>query len=395
MTYFVGIDIAKYKHDCFVMDENGEVFKEPFSFDNDVIGFNTLLNVLNSIDSKHEKRIGFESTGHYGSNLKLFLERNGYSFQEYNPLLLNRHFKSETLRRCKTDKVDCQMISKYLFEKRDTYKPNPNSYYHLECLKSLCRLRTSLVDERSLQLVRITNVMDKMFPELKAFFGKQGFRASTALYILENYSCPSKISNMTKASYDKMKSELRRTIAYSKFIKIKEAAKNTIGNEDEILVFELKLYLELFKELDTKIQDIESKILSEFSEMKCHISTITGIGDITAAGILSEIGDFSKFSNPNQVLAYAGLEPSRSDSGTVTDSKGKMVKHGSPHLRRHLMTTAGNILAFNPVLYDYYHKKRNEGKSHTVALSHVAKRLVRIIFYLEKNDTDFNIEKMR
>mgnify|MGYP004448552451 FL=1 len=129
--------------------------------------------------------------------------------------------------------------------------------------------------------------------------------------------------------------------------------------------------------------------------MKCHISSVAGISDITAAGILSEIGDFSKFNNPNQVLAYAGLEPSRSDSGTIEGAKGRMVKHGSPHLRRYLMTAAGAILRHNPILYDYYLKKRNEGKCHTVALSHVAKRLVRILFYLEKHDTDFDIEKMK
>ena len=395
MTYFIGIDIAKHKHDCCVVNENGEIIKESFTFTNDASGFNTLLNVFTSLDPSQEKRIGLQSTGHYGSNLKLFLERNGYNFQEYNPLLLNRHFKSETLRRCKTDKVDAKKISLYLFEKRDNYSPNPNSFYHLECLKSLCRLRTSLIDERSLQLVRITNVMDKMFPEFKGFFGNQGFNAASALYILEHYSTPSKIARMNLSSYDKMKSELRNPISYSKLQKIKETAKNTVGNEDEILVFELRIYLDLYHELDNKIQETESKSLAEFSEMKGHISSVAGISDITAAGILSEIGDFSKFNNPNQVLAYAGLEPSRSDSGTIEGAKGRMVKHGSPHLRRYLMTAAGAILRHNPILYDYYLKKRNEGKCHTVALSHVAKRLVRILFYLEKHDTDFDIEKMK
>ena len=158
MTYYVGLDLAKYKHDCFVMDENGEVIRDSFSFSNDVIGFNTLLNALNTLDPRQEKRIGLEATGHYGSNLKIFLERNGYSFMEFNSLLVYRHFKSETLRRTKNDKVDARMISSYLYTKE--YKPNPNSSYHLNCLKSLTRLRESVIDERSLQLIRITNIMD-------------------------------------------------------------------------------------------------------------------------------------------------------------------------------------------------------------------------------------------
>ena len=392
MTYFIGIDLAKYKHDCFIMDQNGEVIRDSFSFTNDSEGFNTLLNVLNSLDSNQEKRIGFESTGHYGSNLKIFLERNGYSFMEFNPLLVYRHFKSETLRRTKNDKVDARKISSYLYTRE--YKPNPNSSYHLNCLKSLTRTRNALIKERTRHIIHMTNILDVMFPEFRPQFKDTGLKSATAIYLLENYGSPSKMANMTKTSYDKMKSKLRHTISYAKFIKIKELARNTVGNEDEILTFELNTYLELFKELDKKIQNVEDKIINEFSTMKCHISSIKGIGIITAAGILAEIESIDKFDNPGQLCAFAGIEPSENQSGTH-DGGGKMVKHGSPHLRNYLMQTAEKMLIHNPVLYEYYLKKRDEGKHHNVALSHVARRLTRIIFYLEKNDTDFNIEKMR
>ena len=392
MTYFIGIDLAKYKHDCFIMDQNGEVIRDSFSFTNDSEGFNTLLNVLNSLDSNQEKRIGFESTGHYGSNLKIFLERNGYSFMEFNPLLTYRHFKSETLRRTKNDKVDARKISSYLYTRE--YKPNPNSSYHLNCLKSLTRTRNALIKERTRHIIHMTNILDVMFPEFRPQFKDTGLKSATAIYLLENYGSPSKMANMTKTSYDKMKSKLRHTISYAKFIKIKELARNTVGNEDEILIFELNIYLELFKELEKKIQCIEDKIINEFSTMKCHISSIKGIGIITAAGILAEIESIDKFDNPGQLCAFAGIEPSENQSGTH-DGGGKMVKHGSPHLRNYLMQTAEKMLIHNPVLYEYYLKKRDEGKHHNVALSHVARRLTRIIFYLEKNDTDFNIEKMR
>ena len=378
MTYFIGIDLAKYKHDCFIMDQNGEVIRDSFSFTNDSEGFNTLLNVLNSLDSNQEKRIGFESTGHYGSNLKIFLERNGYSFMEFNPLLTYRHFKSETLRRTKNDKVDARKISSYLYTRE--YKPNPNSSYHLNCLKSLTRTRNALIKERTRHIIHMTNILDVMFPEFRPQFKDTGLKSATAIYLLENYGSPSKMANMTKTSYDKMKSKLRHTISYAKFIKIKELARNTVGNEDEILTFELNIYLELFKELDKKIQNVEDKIINEFSTMKCHISSIKGIGIITAAGILAEIESIDKFDNPGQLCAFAGIEPSENQSGTH-DGGGKMVKHGSPHLRNYLMQTAEKMLIHNPVLYEYYLKKRDEGKHHNVALSHVARRLTRIIFY--------------
>ena len=86
--YFIGIDISKYKHDCFIMNENNQVIRGSFSFDNSQEGFNTFLDVLKSLDRSQEIKIGLEATGHYGNNLKLFLNDNGYSFMEFNPLLI-------------------------------------------------------------------------------------------------------------------------------------------------------------------------------------------------------------------------------------------------------------------------------------------------------------------
>ena len=390
MTYYVGLDLAKYKHDCFIMDENGEVIRDSFSFNNDLIGFNTLLNALNALDPNQEKRIGLEATGHYGSNLKIFLEGNDYSFMEINPLLISRFLKATTLRRTKTDKIDAKLIALYLMTV--DYKVYPLKSYHLRNLKSLCRSRDSLVKERSLQLVKLTNVLDLVFPEFKPFFNKS-LKSSTALYLLENYTAPSKIARLTKESYSKMKSKLHKTISYARFVELKELAKNTVGSEDSILTFELNLYLDLFKELDSKINEIESLIIEEYKTMDSHIHTIPGIGTVSAAGIYSEIGEISKFNNADQLVAFAGLDVSRYQSGE-SDVTGKMVKHGSSYLREYLMNVAETSLIHNPSLYEYYLNKRKD-KTHRVALSHVAKKLVRIIFSLEKNNTNFDMTKMR
>ena len=391
MTCFIGLDLAKFKHDCFIMNEYGEIIRNSFSFTNDQPGFNTLRDVLNSLDPSQEKRIGLEATGHYGSNLKIFLEDNNFSFMEFNPILISRFSKATTLRRTKTDKIDAHLIAIYL--STVDYKPYPVKSYHIRNLKSLCRARDSLVKERSLQLVKLTNVLDLVFPEFKPFFNGN-LKSSTALYILENYGTVNKIANMNIDSYNKMKSKLRKTISYARFSQLKMLARNTIGNNDKIINFELRLYLELFKELDSKISDIESLILEEYRIVNSHIHSIPGIGMISAAGIYSEIGNFSRFNNPDQLLAFAGLDPSRCQSGE-SDYKGHMVKHGSSFLRQYLMNVAETSLIHNPKLYEYYLKKRNEGKPHRVALSHVAKRLVRIIFYLEKNNSDFDENKMR
>lgn len=102
--YFIGIDISKYKHDCFITTETGEVIVENFSFQNTNEGLNQLLDLLKSLDCSKQFRIRFEATGHYGMNLKLFLEKNDYSFMEFNPNMVKQFIKSQTLRKTKADK---------------------------------------------------------------------------------------------------------------------------------------------------------------------------------------------------------------------------------------------------------------------------------------------------
>jgi len=373
------------------MDQDGTVIRDSFSFSNDKTGFALLLSVLDSLDPSHEKRIGFESTGHYGLNLMCFLESHDLSFMEINPILIKRFSSATTLRRTKTDKADAALITSYLTTVE--YITYPTQSYHIHSLKSLTRSRDTLVRQRSQQLVMITNVMDKIFPEFKPFFNKS-LKSSTAMYILRNYTVPSKIASMNSESYRKMSSKLRKTISYARFSKLRELAKNTVGQEDECLTFELHTYLELYQSLDSKIKEVEAYIEAEFKKVQSHIQTIKGIGWISAASIYSEYGGVENFQTPNQMLAYAGLDPSRNESGEHA-YKGHMVKHGSSHLRYVLLNCAEMVIIHDPIFYEYYRKKREEGKHHRVALTHVARKLIRIIFFLEKNDTDYDPKKMR
>ena len=189
--YFVGIDVSKYKHDCFICSETGEVIEENLSFQNTNEGFTQLLNLLNSLNNNHEIRIGFEATGHYGMNLKLFLEKNNYSFMEFNSALVKQFIKGQTLRRTKTDKKDAFQITKYLMSV--DYKPHPKQFYHKFSLKSLSRKRDKLVTQRSYYLNQITNILDLIFPEFKPLFDNEF--SITSLYILSKYKTPDKITS--------------------------------------------------------------------------------------------------------------------------------------------------------------------------------------------------------
>ena len=379
---YIGIDISKYKHDCFICNDTGEVIVENFSFENTKKGFQQFLDLLKPYDNSNV-HIGLEATGHYGLNLKLFLEKNNYSFIEFNPLLVKEFKKSLTLRRTKTDKVDAIVICQKLMSV--PYKPNSKLFYHKYSIKSLSRLRDSLVKQRSKYMVQLTNILDIVFPEFKSFFNNRF--SSTSLYLLNKYRSAEKIANMR--DFDTPNKLSKGHFTYAKFAKLKELAKNSIGESNEVFEIELQTLISLYNEIDSKINSIDKQISTIIKELNPPTLSIPGIGELTTAVIISEYGDFNRFSNADKLLSFAGLEPGIYQSGTIL-TNGKMVKRGSGYLRYSLMNIANVVIRYNPIFYDFYLKKRSEGKTHRVALSHVCKKLLRVIYKLETQNIQFD-----
>ncbi len=388
--YFVGIDISKYKHNCFITTETGEVICDGLTIQNNHNGFIKLKKVLETIGSSNQIRIGFEATGHYALNLKLFLEKAHYSFMEFNPVLLSKFNRSQTLRRTKTDAIDCASIARWLMTV--DYKPYQFGFYHMYSLKSLTRLRDSLVRQRSFYMVKMTNVLDHIFPEFKPFF-KERFSA-TALYILQKYRSADKISRMHSKSYDELRKVSRGKFSMQRFLQLRQLAKNTIGENNTLFEAQLKSLLSLYRQSTIQINTLDDEIFHLIKDLNPKILTIPGIGPNSAAIIISEFGNISKFKSPNQMLSFAGLEPGYYQSG-ISEHKGRMVKRGSSHLRYAIMNCCMPLIQHNMVFAEYYAKKRNEGKPYRVAMSHVAKKLIRVIYTLETNNIPFDSSKLR
>ena len=388
--YFIGIDISKYKHDCCIISAADQKVVSKVTIKNNKAGFDELLTIINSLSNPEDIRIGFESTAHYALNLELFLENSLLTFMEVNPVLISEYKKSKTLRRTKTDSVDCESIARWLMTVE--YKPHSKGFYHAYSLKSLTRLRDKLIRQRSFYLVKITNVLDHTFPEFKPFFNER--LSKTALYLLENYGSAEKMARMNSASYEKLRSLSRGKFSPQQFLQLKELAANTVGVNNSIFDVELNSLLSLYKSLVKEIDTIEKEINKLIEEVHPHYISIPGIGPLSAAVIYSEYGDISNFSNPGQMLAFAGIEPGINESGTESHG-GKMVKRGSSQLRYTLINCCLPLIRFDMTFATYYAKKRGEGKPHRVAITHVAKKLIRVIYALERQDIDFNAQKLR
>ena len=164
-----------------------------------------------------------------------------------------------------------------------------------------------------------------------------------------------------------------------------EAARNSISSVTPAKSLKLKHTIKLIGELDDEISEIEAAIKQIVDSLGTTILTIPGIGYATAASILAEVGDFSNFETPDKILAFAGMSPSTYQSGQLSNCYAHMEKRGSKYLRFALYNATKYVCKWDSNFAAYLAKKRSEGKHYNVAISHAAKKLVRLIFALEKS----------
>lgn len=381
---YIGIDVAKDKHDCFICNSEGEVLADVFTVSNSKDGFDTLLQSIVSCTGNGEKtKIGLEATGHYSYNLLGFLLDNGLPTYVINPLHTNLFRKSQSLRKTKTDKVDARTIASMLMSDV-SLKPYTNIAYHNSELKSLTRYRFDKVKERAKLKSSVSRLVTILFPELEKLVPTLHMASVYALlYEFPSAQCIANahLTRLTNLLYSASKGRYNRDTA----IKFRNAARSSIGTHMTAKALELKHTISLIGELTSEINDIEKEIETIMDKINSPITTIPGIGTNMAAMIIAEIGDFNNFDNPDKILAFAGLSPSTYQSGKLTNCYAHMEKRGSKYLRYALFNAAKFVCNWNPVFADYLSKKRSEGKHYYVAISHAAKKLVRLIFALEKS----------
>ena len=385
----VGIDVAKDKHDCFILSSEGEVLADVFTIPNNAEGFDKLLRTIQSCAGSQDKiKVGLEATGHYSYNILGFLLDKGLPTYVINPLHTNFYRKSLSLRKTKTDRVDARTIATMLMSDVGL-KPYTDTAYHNEELKSLTRYRFDKVQERARLKVSVARLATILFPELEKLV--PNLHMASVYALLSEFPGAKQIASahltrLTNLLDEASKGRYKR----DKAIEIREAAKNSIGTIMPAKSLELKYTIRLIEEISAEIKDIEAAIEDIMDEIQSPITTIPGIGTQMAAIIIAEVGDFSNFESPDKVLAYSGMSPSTYQSGQVTNCHSHMEKRGSRYLRYSLYTATKLVCRWDPTFADYLAKKRAEGKHYNVAISHAAKKLVRLIYALEKSKQPYN-----
>jgi transposase len=385
---YVGIDIAKQKHFASVMTADGEVLIQPFSFTNDHVGFQLILSKLSAFD-KECLIIGLESTSHYGENLICFLFTRGFRICVINPIQ-TAALRKTNIRKTKTDKVDNLLIIKALMTSQ--YRFFTQRDLETLKLKNLCRFRQKLIKARTKIKIQLVSYVDQLFPELQYFF-KSGIHINACYTLLKECSDPDKIAAMhlTKLS-NLLKKASQGHFKRDTAIALKELASKSVGTKNHTLSLQISQSIIQIELYDEQLQELDSTVKSLMDEINSVIKTVPGIGSLTGATILGEIGDISRFNSPCQLLAYAGLDPSVNQSGKFSARHTRMSKRGSKMLRYALMNAAWQATLNNKTFKNYYELKMSQGRTHYNALGHVAHKLVRVIHKMMTNNLKFNLE---
>ena len=384
MVVSVDIDVSKDKHDCFIVSSEGEVLADVFTIPNTMNGFNLLLQRIQDCTTLQDKMmVGLEATGHYSYNLLGFLLDNGLTTYVLNPLRTNLYRKSLSLRKTKTDRVDARTIAAMLLSDAGL-KPYTDIAYHNEELKSLTRYRFDKVNERAKLKSSVSRLVCILFPELEKLV--PSLHIASVYALLEEFPGAKQVAgaHLTRLKAlleNASKGRYKRDMALT----IRDAARNSIGSRMPAKSLELQHTIRLIHELDAEIAEIEEQIQSLMEELDSPITTIPGLGFRMAAMILAEVGDFTRFDSPDKLLAYSGMSPSTYQSGQLKNCYPHMEKRGSRYLRYALYNATKYVCHWDSTFAAYLAKKRAEGKHYNVAISHAAKKLVRLIFALQKS----------
>lgn len=386
----VGVDVAKDKHDCYISNSDGEVLFEAFTIPNNMDGFTELYEKISSVAEDLSKvKVGLEATGHYSYNILGYVLHKGLTTCVINPLHTNLFRKGQSLRKTKTDRIDARSIALMLMTD-SSLEPYSLTSYHNEDLKSLTRYRFTKVRERARYKTSISRLVNILFPELEKLMPNLHTKSVYALlseFPGASFIASAHLTRLTNLLHTSSRGRFNKADA----IQLRETARNSVGSVMPAKSLELRYTINLINILSKEIDEIDSEIRRIMDEIDSPIMSIPGISYCMGAMILAEIGDFNRFSSPDKILAYAGMSPSTYQSGHLVSSYARMEKRGSKYLRYALFNATAYVCMWDPHFREYLSKKRAEGKHYYVAITHAAKKLIRLMYALEKSGMRYGL----
>lgn len=385
--YYCGIDVGKRSHMAIVVDDKSEIVKEAFRVTNDRAGFAKLTSVLNSRES--EVQVALEATGHYWLALFAHLTQEGYEVVVLNPLQVSA-FRRTGLRKRKTDASDAYWIASLTCLTR----PEPTSEQKpvIIQLRDLSRFRFRLVQQIGDCKRKIIAILDRVFPEYESLFSDVFLRSSRAL-LREGVSAE-ELAELDLGELSHLLSTASRGhFGEERARQVQETAQRSVGVSflADALRLEVHCLLDQMELLEKQIGRIEQKVEQLMEQVPSHVTTIPGVGSVTGAMLIAEIGDVDRFDRIDKLVAYTGIDPTVYESSQFRGDRMHMSKRGSTYLRWALWQAARSARRYDPELRAYYNKKLGQGKPYGVAMGAVCRKLLARVYVILKEQRPYEI----
>jgi transposase len=385
--FYCGIDVAKHKHAVSLLDEKGQVVKAVFTITNNRSGFDQLREALHM--QPGPVQVGLEATGHYWLAIYDELTRNGHPVTVLNPLQIAAYRKTG-IRKLKSDASDAVWIADYI--RVANLGPTTPDLPVLLQLRELTRFRFRLSEQIGDVKRKLLTILDRVFPEYEHLFSSVFLHASRA--VLREAVSAQEFADFDLQELASLLAEASRgRFGQEKAEKLQQQARLSIGVAFlvDVARIEMGCLLAQINLLEEQRSRVDQAIAELMQQIPQHITSIPGIGPVTGAAILAEIGDIHRFETLDKLVAYAGIDATIYQTGQFEASEAHMSKRGSPYLRQALWMAAIAALLHDPSLKAYYQKKRDEGKHHGTAVGAVCHKLLARIFVILKEQRPYVI----
>jgi transposase len=380
---FIGIDIGSEKHFYAAVGTEGEIVLKATPFTEDKVGHEKLLAALGD---PTDALVAMEATGHYWQNLFAALAAAGFAIALLNPLRTAR-FAGEDLRRAKTDALDAVAIARFAQQKRPV-ATKLSDEATLE-LRELVRHRDRLVQELGDHVRQLHRLVDLGFPEFRRFV--KDLSSDLAVAVLRRCPTARGFDEVTEGDLANLRYG-KHTVGRELASKLIAGAKRSVGqHHGPAYRLQVEHACEDIESLKRRIVHVEHRIDTALKnhEVGQLLTTIDGIGDTTAAKLVAELGDITRFESADALAAYVGVVPGIKHSGKWTPKSQPLSSIGHAELRAKLYMPTLAATKHNPWLRRFYERLRAAGKPPKVAIIAAMRKLLHAVYSVAKNRRPF------
>ena len=380
---FVGVDIAAERHVFAILGEDGAVLTKPTPFGEDAEGYARLLEAL----AGGPALVVMEATGHYWKNLFAVLVAADHAVALLNPLR-SRRFQDQDLARTRTDAIDALGLARFAREKRPA--PTRLGTAASEELKELVRHRDRLKQDFDDRVRQLHRLVDLGFPEFTRYV--RGLDSQLATAILADYPTAQALAVAAPHRLAKLRYDGRHKVGLELARQLVAAAQRSVGQHHgpayRIQVRDICQDLDLWRRrLKAREDDIER--LLEDHEVGRLLTTIDGIGPLSAARIVAEVGDPARFATPAALAAYVGVVPALRQSGKRQPGRAGLTPIGHARLRTALWMPVLTAVRRNAWLKAFYERLIARGKPAKLALVAALRKLLHAVHSVARHRRPF------